>query len=177
MVAGDVDVLDRGDLAFGDDDRQLDAVAVERDDLRLDRDVVLAAVVVLAGQFLRHAVEREAVERLAFGQADVLEALEQILGLEVLVALQFDLRDRRPLLDRDDEDVALAGNLHVAEEAGLVQRAHRLLHAFASHVVAFFDRQIGENGTGGNALQAVDADVRGDERVHGKGFCGKAGEQ
>ena len=42
----------------------LDAVAIEVDDRRLDRDVVLAAVVVLARELLRDSVEREPVERL-----------------------------------------------------------------------------------------------------------------
>src|SRR5438445_6501892 len=177
LVADDVDALDLGNFAFGDVDRQLDAVAVEVDHRGLDRDVVLAAVVVLARQFLRHAVEREAVERLAFGQADVLQALEQVFFLEVLVALDLDLRDRWALFHRDHENAALAADLHIGEEAGLVQGAHGLLRAFGRDRIALFHWQIGEHGTGRDALQPVDTESRRDERIDGVDLGGKTGEQ
>ena len=47
-VAEDVDFLDLGGLAFADLDVDGDAVAVQPGHVRIDRDVVLAAVVVLA---------------------------------------------------------------------------------------------------------------------------------
>src|SRR5690606_7057712 len=98
-VADDVDVLELGRLAFGDRDRDLDPVAVEVDHGGLDRDVVLAAVEVLAGQLGLHALELEAVERLALGKADTLEAGAQVLLADVLVAAQDDLGYLRALLD------------------------------------------------------------------------------
>ena len=71
LVADQVDVADLGRLAFLDVDGDVDAVAVQLGHRRGDLDVVLAAVVVLAGQFLGDAVQVQAVEGLAFGQADV----------------------------------------------------------------------------------------------------------
>ena len=55
--------------------------------------------------------------------------------------------------------------LHVVEEAGLVQRADRLLGAVGGQRVAFLDRQVGEHGARRDARQAVDADVGDDERL------------
>ena len=88
-----------------------------------------------------------------------LQALEQVLGLDVLVAGDGQLVDRRALVDRDHQDVALARQLHVLEEAGLVQRADRLADLAVVDGVATLDRQVGEDRAGGDALQSVDADV------------------
>ncbi|KAG1206296.1 hypothetical protein G6F35_011255 [Rhizopus arrhizus] len=57
-----VDVTDLGRLAFLDGDRDVHAVAVQRAHGRGDLDGVLATVVVLATQFLGHAVQAQAVE-------------------------------------------------------------------------------------------------------------------
>src|SRR3546814_17450099 len=73
-----------------------------------DLDVVLAAVVVLAGELLGDAVEAEAVEGLAFGQADVGPALEQLIGLDVLVAGQRPLVYRRAPDHVHHQDVDLS---------------------------------------------------------------------
>src|SRR5690606_22262246 len=158
-VADQVDVADLGGLAFLDRDGDVDAVAVELAHRRADLDVVLAAVVVLAGELLGHAVQAEAVEGLALGQADVAQALEQFLALDVLVAGDGELVDRRALADVEHQDVALAADADVLEEAGLVQRADRLGDARGIDAVAALDRQVGEHGAGADALQAVDADV------------------
>ncbi|KAG1320849.1 hypothetical protein G6F63_014061 [Rhizopus arrhizus] len=61
-----VDVTDLGRLAFLDGDRDVHAVAVQRAHGRGDLDGVLATVVVLATQFLGHAVQAQAVEGAAF---------------------------------------------------------------------------------------------------------------
>ena len=178
LVADDVEVPDLGRLAFGDVDRHFDAVAIEVDHRGLDRDVVLAAVVVLAGQLLLHRIELESVECLAFGQANALEALAQIVFLEILVAADRDLRNRGSLDDRDDQDIALAAQRDVVEEAGLVERADGLFGAVRSQDVALLDRQVGEHRTGRDARQAIDANVRHGEGVEGEGVLGaKPGKQ
>lgn len=161
-------MADLGRLAFLDRDGHVDAVTVQRAHRRGDFHVVLAAVVVLAGQFLGHAVQAQAIEGAALGQADVTQALEQFLGLDVLVAGHGELVDRRALLDRDHQDVALAVQLHVLEEAGAVERPDRVGHLCIVHGVAAVHRQIGEDGAGGDALQAVDANVAGNERLDGQ---------
>ena len=97
--------------------------------------------------------------------------LEQLFGLDVLVAGHGELVDRRAFLDRDDQDVALAIQLHVFEEAGAVQRADRVGDLAIVHGIATVHRQVGEHGAGCNALQAVHANVAGDERLGGQG-CG-----
>jgi hypothetical protein len=78
-----------------DRDRHVDAVQRQVGDRRGDRDRVLAAVVVLPDQFLRDAVEVQRVVGLALGEADAAQALEQFLGLDVLVAGEGDLVDGR----------------------------------------------------------------------------------
>ncbi len=178
LVADDVEVLDARRLAFGDVDRDLDAVAVEVDLGGLHRDVVLAAVVVLLGQFVLDLVELELVEGFAFGHADALEALEQVFFLDVLVAADGDLGDLRALLQRHHEDFTLARQLHVAEEAGLVQGADRLLGAVAGQRVALLDRQVGEHRARCDARQAFDADVGDREGIErGRVLDGEPGEQ
>ena len=172
LVADDVQVLDARRLALDDVDGHFDAVAVEVDHGRLHRNVVLAAVVVLAGQFLLHGIELEAVEGFAFGQADALEALAQVFFLEILVAAQRHLGNRRPLDEVDDEDVALAIEADVVEEAGPVQRADRLLGALGGEYVTLFNGQVGEHRAGRDAREAVDADIRHLEAVEGEGILG-----
>ena len=55
--------------------------------------------------------------------------LLQVFGLDVLVALELEALDGRALVDHHDQRVAIAAQFHVAEEAGVVQRAHRFAHA------------------------------------------------
>ena len=66
--------------------------------------------------------------------------LLQVLGLDVLVALELEALDGRALVDHHDQRVAVAAHLDVAEEAGVVQRAHRLANALRRQVVADVDR-------------------------------------
>src|SRR5690606_13320332 len=169
FVADDVEVLDPGRLAFDDVDRHFHAVSVEIDHRGLHRHVVLAAVVVLAGQFLLHRVELEAIEGLAFHQADALEAVAQVFFLEILVAAYGDLGNGRALDQGHHQDVALAGQADVVEEAGAIQRTDRLLAAIGGHHIALFDGQVGEYRAGCDTRQAVDANIRYGERIEGVG--------
>ena len=164
-VADDVDVADPRGLALDDGDGHIDAVAVELGHHRVDRKVVLAAVVVQTSQFLGHPIQAEPVEGLAFGEANLLEAFNEFLGLDVLVADEGQLVDPRPFLHRHHQDVALPIEADIVEKPGLEQGADRLAGLGAVDGVAFLDRQIGEHGAGRNALQAVDADV-----LHLEGF-------
>jgi hypothetical protein len=75
FITDQVDVADLGRLAFLDMDGDVHAIAVEFCDGGNDLDVVLAAVVVLTSQFLGDSIQAEAIESVAFGQADVLQAL------------------------------------------------------------------------------------------------------
>src|SRR5690606_33009721 len=96
---------------------------------------------------------------LAGRETDVAQRALQILGLDVLVALDLEALDRRSLENGDDERAAIAPQLAVAEEAGRIQRAQRCGEAPGIELVADVDRQVVVDGALGNALQALDADV------------------
>ena len=98
-------------------------------DVGVDARRVLAARAVLVLQERLDVLEHRAIEGLALREADVAQRLAEILGLDVLVALELEALDGRALVDHDDQRVAVAAQLDVAEEAGVVQRAHRLAHA------------------------------------------------
>ena len=115
-VADEIDHLDLGALAFLDVDQHVDLVARQIGDLGVDAHGVLAAAEILVGEVLLHLVEHRSVEGLALGETHVAQALGQILGLDVLVALDLELRDRRPLDHHHEQGIAVAAQLHVAEE-------------------------------------------------------------
>ena len=95
-----------------------------------------AAVVVLAGQLLLHTVELQAVEGLAFVEADRQGPLRSSSSLTSLLPLIVIFGDGRTFLHAHHEDVALARELHVVEEAGLEQGANGLLRPFGGEGVA-----------------------------------------
>jgi hypothetical protein len=128
-VADQVDHLDLGALAFLDVDHDVDLVAGQVGDLGIDAHGVLAAAEILVGEVLLHLVQHRAVEGLAGGETHVAQALLQILGLDVLVALDLELRDRGTLDHHHQQGVAVAAQFHVAKEAGGIQGAHGLADA------------------------------------------------
>ena len=168
FVADDVDMADLRRGPFVHVDRHVHPVAVQVRHRGRDLDVVLAAVVVLAGQLLGHPVQGEAVEGIALGQADLRQTAHQVLGLDVLVAGQGQAVDRRALGDRDHQDVALAAHAHVFEEAGAVQGADAFTDAGLVNLVAALERQVGEHGAGADALQPVHADIADRECLGGR---------
>ena len=175
-VAHHVDVLDRGHGAFVDLDLQADAVARLWDDLGVDFGGVAPLRNVLALQFVTHAFERGTLEDLAFGQARLLQAFHQVFGADRLVAFDLDARHRRALDHVDDQDIAVAVQLDVLEEAGLEQRAGRVDQAAIIDLVADVQRQRAEHAAGGDPLQAVDTNI-GDGEGLGVNFsdhqCGE----
>ncbi|MCY1281347.1 hypothetical protein D9M70_301560 [compost metagenome] len=169
-------MLDGCDRAFVDLDLQCHTVARLRNHFSLDLGGVTALSDVLALQLVTHTFEGGTLEDLAFGKAGLLQALEQVFGADGLVALDLDAGDRRTLDNGDDQDVAIATQLDVLEEAGLEQCAGGFDQATVVRGVADVERQGAEHAAGGNPLQAVDANV-GD--VEGLGVnlgdheCGK----
>ena len=173
-VAHQIDHLDLGALAFLDVDQDVDFVARQIRDLGIDAHGILAAAEVLIREVLLHFVEDRAIEGLALREADVAQALGEILGLDVLVALDLELRDRRPLHHHHEQRIALAAQLDVAEESGRVQGAHGLADALVIEMVADVHRQIIEYRAFGDALQTLHADVA-DDKARLRGGCGAAG--
>ncbi len=163
LVAGELDRADLGDVAFLDRDRDVDAIALDRRDRGLDLHAIEAARQILATQFLLGALEQRSVVDAAVGQSDVAQRLEDLVFLELLDAGELDRRDRRTLVDDDDQYVAVDFESDVLEKAARVERADRLRAALGIEAVADADRQVGEDGAGLGALDAFDADVADDE--------------
>ncbi len=113
--------------------------------------------------FTSSSTERSKV--LPWRKAHVAQALLQVLGLDVLVALDLELGDGGPLDHHDQQGVAVAAQFHVAKEAGRVQRPHGFADALAVEVIADVHRQVVEYRAFGDSLQAFDADVADRERV------------
>ncbi|MNO62962.1 hypothetical protein D3C76_536470 [compost metagenome] len=150
---------DGGDRTLVDVDLQRDAVARLGNDLGLDHRGIAALGDVLALQLVAHAFEGGALEDLAFRQARLLQALHQVVLGDRLVAFDLDGGDGRTLDDVDDQDVAVAVELDVLEEAGAEQRAGRFDQAAVVGLVAHVQRQGSEHATGGYPLQSVDPDI------------------
>ncbi|MNQ37791.1 hypothetical protein D3C85_513450 [compost metagenome] len=175
-VAHHVDVLDGRHRAFVDVDLQRHAVARLRDHFGLDLGGITALGHVLALQLVSHAFEGRALEDLAFGQAGLFQALEQVFGADGLVAFDLDTGDRRAFDYGDHQHVAIAAELDVLEETGLEQCASRLDQATIVGRFADVERQGPEDTACGNPLQAVDADVGDGEGLGvnlGDHECGK----
>ena len=124
------------------------------------RDVVLAAVVVLAGQFLGDAVEVERVEGLAFGQADALRPFIRSSVLMSLLPARVIGVDGRALGDHLTTRMSPWRSSRTSLKKPVLNSARiASVEPAAVERVALFNRQVGEDGAGGDALQAVDADV------------------
>jgi hypothetical protein len=159
FVADQVDLPDPGALAFLDVDLDAHAVVGRFLDLSVDAHGVFAAAVVLVGQELLDVLEHRAVKGLAGRQTHVAQALVEILGLDVLVALDLETLYRRALEHGDDQRALLPAQLDVTEEAGVIERADRLAHPLLGEPVADVHRQVVVDRTLGDALQTLDADV------------------
>ena len=165
LVAHHVDLADAGALAFLDVDFHPHAVVGHFLDLRIDAHGVLAAAEILVGEELLDVLEHRAIEGLARGEPYVTQALGEILGLDVLVALEFEALDRRPFEHGDDQRAALPAQLHVAEKVGVVERADRFAHALRRQSIADIHRQVVVHRAFRDALQTLDADVVDAQRL------------
>ncbi|MEZ5459858.1 MAG: hypothetical protein R3E65_11305 [Steroidobacteraceae bacterium] len=141
-IADDIDLANARPLAFLDVDLDLDAVAGHVLHGGVDAHGVLAARVVLVRQELADVLQHGTIEGLAGRQPDVAQRLGQILGLDVLVALELEAFDRGPLQHHDQQRAAIAAHLHVAEKASVVRCAHRLAHPLRRQAVADVDRKV-----------------------------------
>ncbi len=120
-VADHVDVLDRRHRAFVDGDFQGDAITWCRQRLGIDRGTVAALGDILALQFIAHALQRGALEYLAFTEPRLLEPLHQVVGADDLVADNLDTGDRGAFDYIDHQHIAIACNVDVLKETGLEQ--------------------------------------------------------
>ena len=137
----------------------LTRLPVSSSTLGVDLHAVLAAAEVLIGEVLGDVLEYRAVEGLAGCEPYPAQRLLQVLGLYVLVAGDLEALDRGPLEHHHHQRVAVAAQLHVAEEAGRIQRGDGLAHPRRSQPIADVDRQVVVDRAFRDALQALDADV------------------
>ena len=84
--------------------REAATLAGQFGDLCVDPYRIFTAAEVLIGEVLLYVVEHRAIKRLAGREAHVAQALLQILGLDVLIALDFELGDGGTLDDHDQQD-------------------------------------------------------------------------
>ena len=126
-------------------------------------------------QFLLDLFQQRPVEYTTFRQADLLQTVQQFLGVEVLVALDLDTADRSPFAHEDNQHVAVAFQVHVVEKTGLEQRIDGRDAALFVQRLADLDRQVVEHRAGGYALQSLDADILDGKRR--EGMCGPVHQQ
>ncbi|MNM71801.1 hypothetical protein D3C81_834760 [compost metagenome] len=101
----------------------------------------------------------------------MLQALHQVFGADRLVAFDLDARHRRALDHVDDQDIAIAVQLDVLEEAGLEQGTGRIHEAPIVGLVTHVQGQGTEDAASGYPLQAVDTNI-GDGEGLGVNFGG-----
>ena len=120
-IANDVDVLNRRHRPFVDIDLQCHAVTRLRYDFGVDGGRIAALGNILPLQLVTHTFQSRALENLAFGQTGLVQTLEQVLGLDRLVAFDFDTGDRRTLDHTDDQYVTITPQLDILKETGFEQ--------------------------------------------------------
>ncbi len=172
-VADDVDQLDLGHIAFADLDMDGHPVAGQLLHLGVHLGAVATLGHILALQLLNHALENRLAKDLTFGETVVPQRLLELLGLDRLVALESDFRNGGTLLDVDDQNLVLAGDLDIVEIAGAEQGPGQILHALIVDQVAGAVGHGGEHRAGTDPLEALQADVVDDEHIGG----GTAGDQ
>ena len=169
----DVDLLDLRRIALFDLEVDRHAIAFERRDRRGDRHRILAARQVLALQFLLGLVQHAPVKSARDGKADVLQALDDLIFLELLHPDKVDLRDGRTFFDGNDHHVASDLDAHILEEAGGKQGLDRLRRLLVGHGFADFHREIAENRSRFSPLNAIDADILDRKGLEGMGTSGQ----
>ena len=175
-VTDHVDMLNGRHRAFIDIDLQRHAVTRLRNHFGFDLCRVATLGHILALQFVTHPLQSRALEDLAFGQAGLIQALEQILAADRLVALDLDTGNRRPLDYGNHQNIAITAQLDILKEPGLEQFTGRIHQGTIIRLGTDIQRQHAKYAASGNPLQAIDANI-GDGEGLGVNFgdhqCGK----
>ena len=169
LVADDVDLLDLGRIAFVNGEVDGNPVPLQRRYRGLDLHRVFAAGEILALQLLLRLVQQGPVEDAGLGQTDVLQALLQLVLVELLEADKIDLGDGRALFQHQDHDIAINLDAHILEKAGGEQGLDGLGGTLVIQGVADADRQVAEYGTGFGTLNTFNTDIFDHKRVEGLG--------
>ena len=174
LVADEGDARHAGGRAFRDRIDQIDAILRPLDDLRIDR----------RGEFAVAAVELDDAlnVRLNLGAGEDHTRLHlrfffEVLGRDLGIALEIDAVDDRIFDHMHGHGRAVEVDLHVREQTGGEQRLQRLVGGGFAVIVAFVQRDVGENGGGFDALGAGHHDAAHDRRCsrfHRRGSIGTA---
>jgi hypothetical protein len=165
LVADHIDLADLRALAFLDIDVDAHTVVRQFIDPGIDPHGVLASAEVLVGEVLLDLIQHGAIEVLAVRETDIAQALAEIFGLDVFVALDLEAVDGRTLEHSDHQRTAIPAQFDIAEEAGVVQGADRFAGALRGQAVADVDGEIVVNRALGDTLQTLDTDVLDPERI------------
>jgi hypothetical protein len=161
-IADERDALGFDDAALGHFEDQIDAVFVTPDDDRVHR----------GRQTPRHAISLGDGGGVLFGTGRRidparlrLEDAEQIVIVDAAVALDRDAVDRRELHHADHQRVAARDQLNRFEQAGALQVLQRVVHLPAGHPGTGRDARERDDRLVGDALIALDLEVRKAERL------------
>ncbi len=176
LVADYVDLLDLGRFPFHEGELEVDPVAGQRGDDGLDLGGVLAHAVVEIFQSLLEGAQHGAIQGITDADAGGLQALGQLLLLDVLVAGKLDAGDGRAFLHHDLQHLAVTIDLDVLEVAGGIELLDGVGQGHRVHGVTDPDRQIQQGGAQGHPLQTLDLNVLHHKRGRGR-LSQEAGSQ
>ena len=165
-VAGEADPLHRGPASLGDLEDEVDPVLRLADDHRVDLGRIAPRRPVGVDDALRVLLRRG--HRIGEPRPE-LHDLGELLVVERVVALEGDLVDRRVLPHGDDEPPGLGHHLHVLEEPGVEQVAHREVQLLGRHRLAGLDAGEDPDRVRLDALVAGDVDPAEDGGALGEG--------
>ena len=120
---------------------------------------------VLPLYFLLRLVKDGLVKDLAFAQPRIAQPLLDFIGFECLHSTERDGGDSRALFDNDYQDVLFNLETNISEKTGRKQRSERLRGLLVGHRLAYFHRQITEDGARLDALNTLYADILYRKRV------------
>ena len=68
-----------------------------------------------------NVVEHRTIKGAALGQTDTAQRFHQVLGLDVLVAINLEALDRRALMYDNHEHIAVLANFNIVEQTLVIQ--------------------------------------------------------
>lgn len=101
-------------------------------------------VVVLVVQFLGYVVQVQVIEGVVFGQVDVGQVFEQLVGFDVFVVGYGQFVDCWVFFDGYYQDCVLVVQLYVFEEVGFVQGVDCFVDFVVGDCFVVFYWQVGE---------------------------------
>ena len=163
FVADDIDVLDGGDIAFVNIEVDGDPVARQRLNVRVHIRVITPLGDIGAENFQLQTFKGGALEDLALFNTRLAHALHELFGLDILVALNLDTRDRWALFHGYNQHVAFTGERDVRKETRLEKIADSIGDRGIIQPVPNLNRQGAEDIPRGYPLKTFHLNIRNPE--------------